>query len=77
MLRDFFSIDRCRIVHAPKLYPNGIDWSLKPGINVIALRSGAVSPPRQSLLRSCGRSRKPRRERNAAYPTYRLECDVE
>jgi hypothetical protein len=36
------------------------------------LRSGAVSPPRQSLLRSCGRSRKPRRERNAAYPTYRL-----
>lgn len=40
MLKDLFFIEQVSIENAPRLYPKGIDWKIRPGINVIVGGTG-------------------------------------
>lgn len=40
MLKDLFRIDRVIISNATRLYPKGLDWELRPGVNVVAGGTG-------------------------------------
>ena len=40
MLSDLFFIERIKIENAPRLFPKGIDWKIRPGINVIVGGTG-------------------------------------
>lgn len=40
MLKEFFQLERIEITGADRLYPKGVAWDLRPGVNVIAGGTG-------------------------------------
>jgi hypothetical protein len=40
VLKRLYSLSRVRVSNAARLYPNGVDWAIAPGVNVIAGGTG-------------------------------------